>query len=176
MKKLLVVVDMQNDFIDGSLGTPEAQAIVPKVVDKIRNWDGAVWCTADEHDEDTYLSTKEGQKLPVLHCIDGTHGWLIQQDVFDALEKKESVYLTTKHTFGDAELAMELRNLGFDYIELVGLCTDICVVSNAMLIKSMLPDADIAVDANCCAGSAPEMHKAALQVMNSCQIEIIRGR
>ena len=172
MKKLLVVIDMQNDFIDGALGSQEAQKITPNVIAKIRNWDGDVWYTMDTHNADSYLESKEGQKLPVLHCIEGTRGWQVQSDVSKALSKKKAKCVQ-KHTFGEVNLPGMIYVHGFDYVELVGLCTDICVVSNAITIKSTLEFADIAVDAECCAGTTPEMHEAALKVMKSCQIEVL---
>lgn len=182
MKKLLLVVDMQNDFIDGSLGTPEAQAIVPKVCEKIKNWDGLVWFTKDTHDEN-YLATQEGRNLPVKHCIAGTPGFAIADPVLEAWMSRPgarypSVYL--KHGFGAKDLMTGdlwrgyMVN-GLDYInsvELIGLCTDICVISNAVLIKSFFPEIEISVDASCCAGVTPQSHKNALEAMKMLQIEI----
>jgi len=170
--KALIVVDMQKDFIDGSLGSAEARAIVPKVVEKIHNWDGFVFATKDEHEED-YLETTEGKHLPVKHCIYGTEGWTFDVKVRDALlnvedDKSEVV---NKKTFGSLELANKCKK--YDRIEIVGLCTDICVISNALLIKATCPEVEITVDASCCAGSTPERHKAALEVMKSCQINIV---
>lgn len=173
MKKLLVVVDMQNDFIDSSLGSKEARAIVPNVVEKINNWDGEIIVTQDTH-YDNYLETREGKYLPVKHCIEGTDGYQINTDIFDALVKHHGnfAYLN-KITFGSTALPEIIRGQNFEYIELVGLCTDICVVSNAMLLKANYPEIDIAVDASCCAGVTPESHKAALTTMKMCQIDII---
>ena len=173
MKKLLVVVDMQKDFIDGSLGSKEAQAIVPNVVQKIQEWDGEIIVTQDTH-YDNYLETREGKYLSVKHCIEGTDGHKINTDIFDALVKHHSnfAYLN-KITFGSTALPEIIRGQNFEYIELVGLCTDICVVSNAMLLKANYPETDIAVDASCCAGVTPESHKAALTTMKMCQIDII---
>lgn len=164
--KTLIVIDMQNDFIDGSLGTKEAQLIVPKVKKKIREYKtrgDRVIFTKDTHDEQ-YLKTNEGKHLPYEHCIKGTYGW----DIADGLgnpgdECKE------KHTFGYKDWAL----YDCEEIELVGLCTDICVVSNALILKAMYPDSIITVDASCCAGTSIEAHNAALSVMKSCQIEII---
>lgn len=177
MKKLLIVVDMQNDFIDGSLGTAEAVAIVPKVVDKIKNWDGDMTVTQDTH-FDNYLDTREGNRLPIPHCIEGTDGHKTNSEVFDALVNKhfdsgKNFNCLNKLTFGSTALPELIRGLGYEYIELVGLCTDICVVSNAMLLKAHYPEIDIAVDASCCAGVTPETHKAALTTMKMCQIDII---
>ena len=176
MKKLLVVVDMQNDFIDGSLGTAEAVAIVPNVVEKIKNWDGDIITTQDTHFQN-YLETREGKYLPVPHCIIYTEGHKINKDVFDALINTRyfgrHFAALNKLTFGSTALPELIRGFEYDYIELIGLCTDICVVSNAMLLKANYPDINIAVDASCCAGVTPESHKAALTTMKSCQINII---
>lgn len=172
MKKLLIVVDMQNDFIDGSLGTPEAQAIVPRVIQKIRSWDDDLIFTCDTHDED-YLETNEGKHLPVPHCVLGTAGQHIPREILSS--RNRPCRIIEKTTFASTELAAQLmeENPLYDSIELCGLCTDICVVSNALLLKACLPETQIVVDASCCAGTTPEMHQAALDVMRSCQIEII---
>lgn len=175
MNKLLVVVDMQNDFISGSLGTPEAQAIVKNVAAKIKGWDGTIVATKDTHSKN-YLETREGKYLPVEHCIKDTDGWYINDEIVKALNEADEdrpVYFTDKPTFGSVVLPDYALANHFDYIELVGLCTDICVISNALLLKAYLPATDIAVDASCCAGVSPELHKAALNVMRSCQIDII---
>lgn len=171
-KRILVVVDMQNDFITGSLGTKEAQAIVPKVAEKIAHFDGDIYYTMDTHDEG-YLNEQEGQNLPILHCQEGTEGWQLASDIINAAPiDPEKVYC--KNQFGSIELAEDLQYLSqgepIDSIELVGLCTDICVVSNAMLLKAFLPDIPIEVVADCCAGVTPEKHEAALETMRSCQI------
>ena len=173
MKKLLIVVDVQNDFVDGTLGTSEAQAIIPNVISKIQSWDGDVLCTQDTHG-DNYLSTREGKYLPVVHCVEGTNGHKINEKVFEELGKHPRHTSTlNKHTFGSIALPEIIRPLGYDYIELIGLCTDICVVSNAIILKAHFPEIDIAVDASCCAGVTPESHKAALATMKMCQINII---
>lgn len=172
MKKLLVVVDMQNDFIDGSLGTSEAVAIVPNVVEKIENWDGDIIATQDTHFLN-YLETKEGNYLPIIHCVVNTLGHKINEEVFSTLINTHNFATLNKTTFGSTALPELIRGLGYDYIELVGLCTDICVISNALLLKANYPEIDIAVDANCCAGVTPESHAAAIQTMKMCQIEII---
>lgn len=175
MKKL-VVVDMQNDFIDGSLGTDEAVAIVDNVKDKIGQYNPSdVYVTLDTHGPN-YLNTQEGEKLPVEHCIKGTDGWKLSPAIEEMLQ---DAHVFEKPTFGSVALAEELKSLaGDDYpdgegmeIELVGLCTDICVVSNALLIKAYLPEARISVDPSCCAGVTPESHEAALATMRMCQIE-----
>ena len=163
MQNILIVVDMQNDFIDGALGTKEAAAIVPKVEEKIRNFDGKVFFTRDTH-ETYYLETQEGKKLPVIHCIKGTDGW----QIIPELEVEGCEYID-KPTFG----WLNWGGLGeHDEIELVGVCTDICVVSNALILKAMYPEAVISVDAGCCAGVTPEKHEAALETMKSCQIDV----
>ena len=171
MKNILIVVDMQNDFIDGALGTKEAVAIVPKVEEKIRNFDGEVFFTRDTH-ETYYLETQEGKNLPVKHCIRDTEGWQIRKEL-DALRKTDPI---DKETFGSTDLAADLLALHEDEeigsITLVGLCTDICVVSNVLGVKAFLPETPLYVDAACCAGVTPESHKAALQTMQSCQVNI----
>lgn len=168
MKKL-IVVDMQNDFITGSLGTKEAERIVSDVCKKIQHYQQNGWAilyTRDTHGEN-YLSTAEGKKLPVEHCIYGTKGWAIA----DGLETEGSTYIDKK-TFG----FMKWDEFGIteeDELELVGLCTDICVVSNAIILKAMFPEIPITVDASCCAGVTPESHKAALTTMKMCQIQVV---
>lgn len=173
MKKILIVVDMQNDFIDGALGTPEAVQIVPKVVKKIQSYPReCIYATRDTHGAD-YLTTREGKFLPVEHCIINTEGWQIREEIAQALGDATVI---DKKTFGSLMLPkmMEME-CGHEpaTIELVGLCTDICVVSNALLIKAQLPECDIVVDASCCAGVTPESHEAALKTMEMCQIQII---
>ena len=172
MKDYLVVVDMQNDFIDGSLGTKEAAAIVDRVAEKIRGFDGEVIFTRDTHLPD-YLDTQEGKKLPVMHCVLGSEGWQIRKE----LQSIRSARIIDKPTFGSAELGAILaeENLreGIGSITLIGLCTDICVISNALLLKAFLPEVEIRVDAACCAGVTPESHDNALRAMRSCQIEVI---
>lgn len=175
--KVLVVIDMQNDFIDGSLGTPEAVRIVPRVAEKIRSWDGPVYATQDTHLSD-YLETQEGRILPVSHCIRDTDGWRIAPTIHAALTERADrpVRCFTKSTFGSRELAEKLaeehRETPIETIELVGLCTDICVISNALVLKAFLPEVPISVDASCCAGVSPESHRNALEAMKMCQIGI----
>lgn len=181
---VLVVVDMQNDFITGSLGTPEAQAIVPNVKKKIEeyraNGDTIIF-TRDTHDAG-YLDTREGKKLPVEHCIKGTYGWHIADGLVDDGICSDDTIIN-KATFGSNQLVRQLKqwfqyssNKHFTEIELVGLCTDICVVSNAILLKATFyNDCDISVDATCCAGVTPESHEAALKTMEMCQINVKRG-
>ncbi len=166
MKKTLIVVDMQNDFIDGSLGTKEAQAILPKVKAKIQEYQARgdeILFTRDTHQAD-YLNTPEGRKLPVEHCIAGTHGW----EIAEGLEVPGCVIID-KPTFG----WLHWNERTFGEIEILGLCTDICVVSNALILKAAFPDVEITVDAECCAGVTPETHKAALETMKMCQINVI---
>ncbi len=168
---VLVVVDMQNDFIDGSLGTEEAKAIVPKVAEKIKEFKGLVLATRDTHDKD-YLTTQEGRKLPVEHCIKGTGGWEIRQEIAELI-KEEPI---DKPAFGSRVLAERLLALDgketVESITLVGLCTDICVISNALLLKAFLPEVPVIVDASCCAGVTKESHIQALESMKMCQIQI----
>lgn len=172
MKKYLIVVDMQNDFVDGSLGTAEARAILPAVVGRIRDAkaDGyEVIATMDTHGED-YMATSEGRKLPVRHCIRGSEGWELADAVKDALG---DCAIVEKPTFGSVRLPELIQPDDALTIELIGLCTDICVVSNALLLKAHFPEAQIAVNSACCAGVTPEKHRAALETMASCQIDVI---
>lgn len=168
--KLLVVVDMQNDFIDGALGTAEAVAIVDKVAEKIRAARAAgteVWFTRDTHGEN-YLATQEGRSLPVPHCIRGTAGW----EISPKLNVGNSLVID-KPTFGSMELAEKAAALeGLESVELIGLCTDICVISNAMLLKARLPELPVKVDPTCCAGVTPASHENALSAMKMCQIAV----
>lgn len=171
--KVLVVVDMQNDFIDGALGTPEAVEIVPRVVQKIRDFDGRVIATRDTHEEG-YLETQEGKKLPVRHCIRGTKGWEIRPEIRELLTEAP----IDKPTFGSVELGQKLKadqesGDPVESITLVGLCTDICVISNALLLKAYLPEVPVIVDGSCCAGVTPDSHEQALGAMKMCQIEIV---
>ncbi|RGV92642.1 cysteine hydrolase [Ruminococcus sp. AF14-10] len=166
---VLIVVDMQNDFIDGALGTKEAEAIVPRVVDKIHNFDGLVLATRDTHEAD-YLQTQEGVNLPVEHCIRGTKGWELRPEIQELITTE----VIDKPTFGSRELAELLvkREQAIERITLVGLCTDICVISNAMVLKAFMPEIPVYVDASCCAGVTPESHARALEAMKVCQIQI----
>lgn len=170
--KLLVVVDMQNDFIDGSLGTAEAVAILPDVIDKIKNFDGRILATRDTHPRD-YLSTREGRNLPVEHCIEGTEGWEIRREIAQLLEEKP----IDKPTFGSVELGRRVCELNarepIESVTLIGLCTDICVISNAMVLQAFLPEVPVMVDASCCAGVTPESHERALEAMRMCQVQIL---
>lgn len=169
-KNVLVVVDMQKDFIDGALGTKEAVAIVDKVAGLVRGFDGEVVFTRDTHHEN-YLQTQEGKKLPVVHCIEGTDGWKLDKKL-EAL-RLDDRKVFDKPTFGSMELAAYLQTLkALESVTLVGLCTDICVISNALLIKAALPEVAVSVVESCCAGVTPESHQNALAAMKMCQIEI----
>ena len=173
MKKILVVVDMQNDFVDGALGSAQATAIVDNVVNKIENFDGYIIATYDTHFEN-YMQTNEGKHLPVPHCIKGTDGWKLNNKVETALKEKGYVSIE-KITFGSVDLPDKVKSLAEDEdfsIELVGLCTDICVVSNALILKAHFPETEISVDSSCCAGVSVATHNAALDTMRCCQIEV----
>ena len=171
MQDILIVVDMQNDFIDGALGTAEAVANVPKVAEKVKGFNGTVIFTRDTHGE-SYMQTQEGRNLPVPHCIKGSHGW----EVCPALEPLRTGLTIDKPTFGSAELGRLILELDakepVGSITLVGLCTDICVISNAMIAKAFLPEVPVTVDAACCAGVTPESHRNALNAMKMCQVRI----
>ena len=174
MKKVLIAVDLQKDFVDGALGSPEAVAIVPAASKKIRNYDGIIFVTLDTHYDD-YLSTAEGRKLPVPHCIKGKDGWQLDSSVAAALEGKNYTVIE-KNTFGAVNLPGKIKEAVGDEdlsAEFIGLCTDICVVSNALIVKAAFPEAEISVDSACCAGVTPAKHEAALETMRSCQIDII---
>lgn len=170
--KYLIVVDMQNDFINGSLGTKEAEVILPKVVDKVKNFDGTIIYTKDTHGPD-YMTTQEGKNLPVEHCIEGSNGWLLAPEL-EELSVGHKVF--NKPTFGSVELANymveQAREMEIEEIELCGLCTDICVISNAFVIKANLPEVLVSVDASCCAGVTPESHLNALTAMKMCQVTV----
>lgn len=169
MAKILVVVDMQNDFIDGALGTSEAVAIVPYVKSLIEGFDGRVFFTRDTHFEN-YMETEEGKNLPVPHCIKGTEGWQIRAEL-DVLRRTEAI---DKLTFGSRELVEVIAREGeIESITFVGLCTDICVISNAILVKAFYPEIPLTVDARGCAGVTPESHARALEAMRMCQIRVI---
>ena len=173
MKKILIVVDMQKDFVDGALGSEQAVAIVENVVKKIEAHDGDIIATYDTHPEN-YMDIQEGKYLPVPHCIKGTDGWKLDSRVEAALAKKEYKAIE-KPTFGSVVLVDYIKE---NYspeeieIELIGLCTDICVVSNALLMKANFLETKISVDASCCAGVTEESHNAALLTMKMCQINI----
>lgn len=165
---ILIVVDMQNDFIDGSLGSIEAKSIVPNVIQKIKAFQGVVLFTKDTHQSD-YLNTNEGKNLPVEHCIENTNGWQLHPDI----ESLRNTTCFNKSTFGSLELMNHLKNqTNLNSVTLIGLCTDICVISNAMLIKAAMPEIDIIVDQTCCAGVTTQSHLNALEAMKMCHIII----
>jgi len=170
--KYLVVIDMQNDFITGSLGTEQAQMILPKVVSKVESYDGNVVFTKDTHMAD-YLETQEGRNLPVKHCMINEKGWNFGGQL-ESMVQESGWRVYEKHTFGSLELASDLQYENIkepiEEIELCGLCTDICVISNALLLKAYMPEVSIYVDAACCAGATPQGHENALEVMKACQI------
>jgi len=165
----LIVVDMQKDFISGALGSPHAAAIVPYVVNKVKKFDGEIIFTRDTHGND-YMSTREGRYLPVEHCIKDTDGWQICDELLPFAKT-----VINKETFGSGDLPSLLLSYGkpIEKIELCGLCTDICVISNAMILKAAFPEADISVDANACAGVTNESHATALAAMRAVQIDVI---
>ena len=180
--KVLIIVDMQKDFISGALGTTEAVSIVDSIVNRIENsTDELILFTQDTHQED-YLNTAEGKKLPVPHCIEGTEGWQIDETILDAWrnnnntirisELSENTF--TKPVFGSIDLVtfLNARSTEISEIELLGVCTDICVISNAIMIKNTMPDIKISVNANCCAGVTPKSHMEALNIMQMCQIDV----
>ena len=166
MNKILIVVDMQNDFVSGSLGTVEARGIVTNVRAKLDSFDGDVIFTRDTHNED-YLGTNEGKHLPVEHCIKGSWGWEIIDELKPYVKK-----VIDKPTFGSTELVEYLKTKNYDSFELCGLCTDICVVSNALLIKANFYEAEVSVDSTCCAGVTVNSHNGALETIKMCQIEV----
>ncbi|HIS43801.1 MAG TPA: cysteine hydrolase [Candidatus Scatomorpha merdigallinarum] len=172
--RYLIAVDLQNDFITGALGTQEAQKILTPALEKLRNYPGNIIFTLDTHAGD-YLETEEGRLLPVEHCIFGTDGWQLPGE-FQELQRERNAAVYLKETFGSVHLAQDLLAANakspIEEIELIGLCTDICVISNALLIKAGLPNVPIYVDASCCAGVTPEKHNAALEVMKSCLIHV----
>ena len=174
MKHVLIVVDIQKDFVDGALGTAEAVAMIPNAVKRIREFDGEIFVTYDTHFED-YMNTAEGGKLPVPHCIKGTEGWELDKNITAALEGKDFTSVE-KLTFGSVDLpALVSEAVGeedFD-ITLIGLCTDICVVSNALILKASFPEKEVYVDSSACAGVTVDSHEAALTTMKMCQINVI---
>ena len=166
--KYLIVVDMQNDFTTGSLGSAHAAAIIPNVVEKVKDFSGKVIFTRDTHGND-YLQTQEGNKLPVVHCIRNTDGWQVCEELAPYAD-----CIVDKVTFGSVELPHLLQAFGdsIEEIELCGLCTDICVISNAMILKAAFPEVKVSVDASCCAGGTMESHTTALNAMKAVQIEV----
>lgn len=169
MSKYLIVVDVQKDFVDGALGTPEAQAIIPRVKEKIaecRANGGKIIFTRDTHQKN-YLETNEGKHLPVEHCIEGTDGW----QIYEGLTESDSVILN-KPTFGYLGWIKYIEDSADLEIELIGLCTDICVASNALILKATFPEAVVSVDSTACAGVTPASHEASLNTMRMCQVEV----
>lgn len=176
MSKILVVVDMQKDFVNGSLGSKEAQAIVPNVIEKIKACQAdrySIVLTQDTHDEN-YLDSTEGKYLPVKHCVKGTEGHNILDEIIDVIEYADVI---EKPTFGSYDLIYHIKDWftdrGIEEIQFIGVCTDICVMANCILAKTSFPDAKVVVDSSCCAGVTPESHAAALTVLKSCQVEVI---
>ncbi len=171
MQDILIVVDMQNDFIDGALGTKEAAAIVPRVLERIKQFKGKIIFTRDTH-QNNYMDTQEGSKLPVPHCIEGSFGWQIRE----GLTGHGEICVLDKPTFGSRELGELLCRINAEdavsSVTLIGLCTDICVISNALLVKAFLPEVPVSVDAACCAGVTVQSHLNALEAMKMCQINI----
>lgn len=176
MKKILVVIDMQKDFVDGALGTPEAVAIVGNVVKEMKKDYDMVFLTRDTH-QSNYLETQEGRNLPVVHCIENTPGWQLNRRVANALKKIENYEIINKPTFGSDKLAGRIAAYcqpeEIESITLIGLCTDICVVSNAMLLKTAFMETEIRCIASCCAGVTPATHEAALATMKMCQVKVV---
>lgn len=174
-KKYLIVIDMQQDFVYGTLGTEEAQAIVPAVLKKVNEFDGTLIFTKDTHGKD-YLNTQEGRNLPVEHCLEGSSGWELVEPL-KAVSEERTCTIYRKGTFGCTELAEALKaeheREPIESIELIGVCTDICVVSNALLLKACMPEVPLIVESGCCAGVTAAKHEAALETMRSCQIEVI---
>lgn len=169
--KLLIVVDVQNDFVTGSLGTAEAKAVVPNIMKKVEQYrkrDNVIIFTKDTHYDD-YLDTLEGQNLPIKHCIKDTEGWEVVRELDAKCSVTEKIYI--KDTFGYKWNTLPW--IDCHDIEIVGICTDICVITNALVLKTHYPETQITVDASCCAGTTPERHKAALEVMKSCQINVV---
>lgn len=175
MRKLLVVVDMQKDFVDGALGTKEAQAIVPAVVAKMKAHEGFMICTRDTHG-DNYLDTQEGKNLPVVHCIKESAGWELIEPVQDIVEERR-IMVINKPGFGSMDAAGYMAALydggQIEEVELIGLCTDICVIINALVMKAMRPELKVTVDSACCAGVTKESHENALAAMKMCQVQVL---
>jgi len=173
-RNVLVVIDMQNDFTYGALRNEDAIAIIPDVVKKIKEFPGEVLFTRDTHQDD-YMSTQEGRKLPVPHCIEGSQGWELVPEI-NALAKDLDSVIFDKPTFGSVDLQTAIVEMNeeetLDSIEFIGVCTDICVISNAMLVKAALPELTVRVDSSCCAGVSVESHNTALNAMKACQIEV----
>lgn len=175
MSKILIVIDMQNDFVNGALGSKEAIEILPRAVKKIKSHKGHIIYTRDTHDLE-YLNSREGKKLPIIHCVKGTDGWKLVNEL-DELAYEGSSKIFDKKTFGSIDMVNHVidlcKNEEIEEIELIGVCTDICVISNAILLKAGIPEMKFTVDSKCCAGVTPESHINALKAMSMCHIEII---
>lgn len=180
MRKLLIVVDVQNDFIDGALGSESAKKVIPNIVEKIRNWDGDILCTMDTHFE-KYEDTYEGKHLPTAHCVYESEGYNMPDDVFKATEHRCTRFIN-KGTFTDEIVFQKISSLErwyqetYDEIQIIGLVTDICVINTALMLVNKIsyrPNTKLIVDSSCCAGTTEENHEAALKVMRSCLIDII---
>ena len=176
-QKYLLVIDVQNDFVSGALGSEDAQAVLDNICRKVEAFDGVVMFTRDTHQPD-YLATQEGKYLPVEHCIKGTEGWELVERLNDYAKQHESM-IYDKETFGNVYLGSDIKSLYklnlIESIELIGLDTDICVISNALILKAAAPELPIYVDPSCCAGSSKERHDAAIEVMKSCQIQVLKA-
>lgn len=172
MNKTLIIVDMQNDFITGSLANPAAQAIVKPMAEYIKNFEGQIIFTRDTH-FNNYFETQEGKNLPIKHCISATAGWEIHDDLYATLRNKTDWSIVNKYSFGDIEMLDDELDAYVDEIYICGTCTDICVISVALNLKARYPEVKIYCIADLCAGLTPEKHEAALEVMRSCQIEVI---
>ena len=172
-KRILLVIDMQNDFVSGSLGSKDAESIIPRVTEKIKSFDGDIYFTRDTH-YDNYLDTQEGKLLPIRHCIKGTHGHELADGVKELANGRP---VNDKTTFGSSSIAETFAQINdteefIESVTLIGLCTDICVISNALILKAFLPETEIHVDSSCCAGTSRESHLRALEAMRACQIFI----
>ena len=177
INRILVIIDAQNDFITGALGSAAAEAVVPNIVSLIENFKGRIIATSDTHSLD-YRSTQEGKNLPIFHCLEWTRGSFIQEDIFEAMQSHGEYTVVEKHTFGSPELLSTVPAWAPPIIEeivMVGFATDICVIMNALLLKTYFPEILITVDASCCAGTTAERHIAALEVMRSCQINVLEN-
>lgn len=187
-KKILVIIDMQTDFINGTLGTPEAEEATEKAVELLENeadqYD-AIVMTADGHYRESYLQTREGRNLPIFHCPIGEKGWFIDKRIFDIVSKHKKLTMLNKENFGYVNWKKVIANIaGFTSIDkgeglvikFIGLVTNICLIVNVLNVQTIFPEAEIIVDAHCCAGTTPEAHEAALMVMRSCQINVINDK
>lgn len=175
MKKLLVVVDMQKDFVDGALANPMAQKLIPAMKEYLENWKDDMIFTRDTHTED-YLSTQEGRKLPVVHCVRGTAGWQVVEELrgfAEAIEKKGGRAYLDKPVFGSEELGVLVRENAYEEVTLIGVCTGICVINNAMIVRTMNPETEVRVVEDLCACVTEETHRTALEAMKTFQVEIV---